>query len=386
MATRNSRGRRLRGTGGIVHHKSGPKAGRWTAVIDLGPANGKVRDRRSFTADTHKEAEAWLLEKRYNLGRGVKPPPGKGATLKEWLDVWYSTKEIDSRPATVQRYARTIEDNLVPNLGSIRLPDLKAEHIDAMTRKLLKTYEPSTVNYILTVLHGALELAVNRDLIPKNPVKAATHPKVENGEVDAYEPDEARKILEAAEADPYHAWFVVALSTALRPSEIQGLRKSLLDLDNGELRVAERIEYGSRKRWAFAAPKTNSSRRTVNLGPGVVDVLRSHLAAQAERELASPRWKDNDLVFAGTNGAPVPLRTINDHWHKVVRRAGVRKLSSYNQRHTAASTLLAMGVPIEVVSKYLGHAQLSTTMERYSHFKKSLFQDAAAKMDTALFR
>jgi integrase len=105
----------------------------------------------------------------------------------------------------------------------------------------------------------------------------------------------------------------------------------------------------------------------------LVAALHSHKAAQlGERMLAGSDWHDGHMVFAQPNGRPIGKRADYDDWCDLLKRAGVRHVRLHDGRHTAATLLLGEGVQPRVVMDLLGHSQMRTTMDIYSHVMPAL--------------
>ncbi len=101
--------------------------------------------------------------------------------------------------------------------------------------------------------------------------------------------------------------------------------------------------------------------------------------------LAGSEWPDEDLVFAQPNGRPIDNKADYDDWTPLLQTAGVRHVRLHDGRHTAATLLLSEGVHPRVVMEVLGHAQMRTTTDTYSHVMPALGRDAADRMGRALW-
>ena len=136
----------------------------------------------------------------------------------------------------------------------------------------------------------------------------------------------------------------------------------------------------------LTAPKTAGSRRTLHLPAPVVEALRAHRARQgAERLAMGPSWTDTGLVFTTTIGTPIDPRNFYRSTSALAQRAGLGHWHPHELRHSAASILLAQGVPLEVVSEVLGHASIRMTKDVYGHLIGSQKRDAAEAMSRALW-
>jgi integrase len=135
----------------------------------------------------------------------------------------------------------------------------------------------------------------------------------------------------------------------------------------------------------YEEPKADRSRRTLALPAPLVEALRAHRAAQREERIAAgPLWEDHDLVFAQPNGRPIERKSDWRAWKTLLREAGVREIRLHDGRHTAATLLLAEGVHPRVVMEVLGHAQMRTTTDTYSHVMPALAREAADRMGALL--
>ena len=118
----------------------------------------------------------------------------------------------------------------------------------------------------------------------------------------------------------------------------------------------------------------------------LVEGPRSHRATQLQERLAAGAlWQDHGLVFAQVSGRPLERKSDWRAWKALLTAAGVRDVRLHDGRHTAATLLLSAGVHPRVVMDLLGHSQMRTTTDTYSHVLPALAQEAADRMGTALW-
>lgn len=133
----------------------------------------------------------------------------------------------------------------------------------------------------------------------------------------------------------------------------------------------------------FTRPKTyrdDSDQHLVKLPAPIVAELREHRKAQAAARLkAGSRWHDYDVVFCQANGQPLEPRKDYDRWRGVLKSAGLEEVGTHAMRATAATMLIRMGVPIEIVQEVLGHASIQQT-RRYIEVDVGLTGVAADAM------
>jgi len=140
--------------------------------------------------------------------------------------------------------------------------------------------------------------------------------------------------------------------------------------------------------WQFVLTevKTDKSRRTIKLPDVCVAALRSHLDQQAkEKARIHGTWINSwGLVFTEADGSPLSRHAVTRRFQRLLERESISKHRMHDLRHIAATLLLAQGVCLRVLQELLGHSQLATTADIYTHVLPVLIADAAAKMDEAL--
>jgi integrase len=170
----------------------------------------------------------------------------------------------------------------------------------------------------------------------------------------------------------------------MRRGEVLALRWADINFDAGTLKVAQVIEQ-TRNAISLKEPKTDRSRRTISLGPELVQLLRSHRREQAEWRLKHGLGKDpQDLVFPDWNGSLRDARVFTKQFSREVKEAGLPHVTFHGLRHTHLSHLLRKGIPVHVVSERAGHANATITWGVYAHTLPGDQDDAVKIADEAL--
>ena len=247
---------------------------------------------------------------------------------------------------------------------------------------------PESAAHWRAVLRTALNIAMRHGLVGRNVASLAEPPHIPEREVHALTPTNARALLDAVEGDRLEALFTVALACGLRQSEALGLQWQDIDLDGGTLtvqRTSQRID----RNYRFLEPKTRGSRRTMALPKPVAKSLGQHHAHQlVERLLVGPDWqgeKWGELVFADEAGGPLAGFHVSRRFQALIKLAGLPPMRYHDLRHGAASLMAAQGVSPRVAMEILGHAQISTTMNIYTHIAPELQREANERMATSLW-
>jgi integrase len=343
--------------------------------------------RIELTAPTQRAARQKLADLKRALDEG-KLDEGARLTLAEFLATWLAEAVRPTRKlATAARYACAVREQLVPRLGHHRLGDLTAHHVQLALNDLHAAGQaPATVRLARAVLRAALADAVRWEYLPRNVAALVRGPRARRPEVAPLTVDQARRLLAAVRDHRHYAVYAVALAVGLRRGEVVGLRWQDVDLAGGHLavrRTIDRIEG----RLRVDEPKSAAGRRTITLPARRVAALERHRARQSEeRRLAGDRWREHGLVFPSTIGTPLEPRNLLRHCQATCDRLGLPRATFRQLRHTAASFLLAQGVPLKVVQTILGHGQIGLTADTYTHVLPELQADAAARQDALLGR
>ena len=362
------------------------EAGRWHGYVSMGLKENGRRDRRHVSGTRRADVVAKVRTLEVKRDAGTAEAAGRAPTVGDWLDHWLehiASRRVRAR--TLESYEALVRLHLRPGIGHHRLDRLQPEHLEQLYGSLLedKGLSPATVLRLHRVLSRALRVAMQRGKIARNVATLVDPPAVKRPTTALpLTVDEARRVLQARNP----ARWTVALAVGLRQSETLGLRWSDIDLDVGTLTVRRGLHRVSGKGLVYEEPKAERSRRTLALPAPLVMALRHHRAVQLEeRRAAGALWEEHDLVFAQVNGRPLDKRSDWEGWKALLSRAGVREVRLHDGRHTAATLLLSEGVHPRVVMELLGHAQMRTTTDTYSHVMPALAREAAAKMSTALW-
>jgi integrase len=366
--------------------------GSWTIILDIGrdPATGKRKQKWETVRGTKREAERRLAELQHQLNTGEHVQSAKG-TLGDFLERWlrdYAWPNLS--PETAQVYDIIIHKHLIPALGRLELTKVTPEVLQAYYAKALKEgrrdgrggLSPRTVRHHHTTLHTALAHAVKWRLLARNPVDAVDAPRYQKKEMRTFDQPSMAAFLDAIKDTEYYPLFYTILYTGMRRSEVLALKWADVDLDMGTISINRSLHQLADNSFIFQPPKTAKSRRLVALPPSATLVLKGHLETQTARGLMldSP-VTDETLVFCHPDGSPMLPHSITNAWKRLAKQTGFQGIRLHDARHTHATIMLSQGVHPKIVQERLGHANISMTLDTYSHVLPGLQQAAALRFD-----
>jgi integrase len=233
-------------------------------------------------------------------------------------------------------------------------------------------------------LNKALSRAVSDGLIPHNAVTSVKPPQPRRAEIRPLDREQVRALFKAVSGYRLEALYVVAVTAGLRQGELLGLRWEDVGLEAGTLQVRRTLSEARTGR-IFEAPKSGKGRQ-IRLTRKAAEALRSHRKAHQEESVKlAGLWQDQGLVFPSQVGTPLSARNLIRTFKAHLSRAALPATTRFHDlRHTCATLLLRQGVNPKFVQELLGHADVSLTLNVYSHVLPDMGDAAAGAMGDAL--
>jgi integrase len=261
---------------------------------------GTAPDGRPVRCDVRGATRAEVTQKVTELERrcsaGAVTVTGR-TTLAAWLEDWIALRDSlgTVRPLTVKG-CRTDQRRIVDAIGRVQLGKLNQAHIEQLWKSMVR--EGLSVAHCRCTLMAALNDAVGRGLLLRNPVKTAVTPRARAPRIEPYSVAQMTKLLRAAEESRNAPRWTVAIALGMRQGEVLGLCWDDVDLDAGVLRITWQLQrLGWRhgcadprqcrkrradcpQRWGGGLrrtePKSDAGRRPLALPPTVIRELREH--------------------------------------------------------------------------------------------------------------
>lgn len=369
--------------------------GTWYCKVTIGhdPATGR---RVQVTRRGFASAAAAAKARRTILGRvdtGELRANRSALTLDELLDEYFHGLDADRRLAARTRLGqRDLADaHIRPHLGATKVRDLTPDallqwqrHLATQPGRRNGTRAPNTIRLIRQPLAGALKMAVERGLIDRSPLSQVPPPRLGRRIPRHWTPEQARDFLGLMEGDRTWPIWAFLLGTGLRIGELVWLRWPNVDLERREVRV---VEFASvvGHRLEPSSGKTGSAVRAVALDRGLVRVLHTQRAIQDADRSRAVGYMESDFVFTKPEGGSYHPQQLSRLVARLSQQMGVPRLSAHGLRHTAATLMLASGVPPKVAAERLGHADPVMFSVLYAHVTPTMQQDAAERVGSILF-
>ncbi|MFD7118329.1 tyrosine-type recombinase/integrase [Streptomyces sp. NPDC059922] len=364
------------------------KDGRWHGRVTVGVKDDGQPDRRHVSRKTRADVTKLVRVLERQRDKGAVRKAGQRWTLETWLTHWVENIAAPNvSENTIDGYRVAVNHHLIPGLGAHRLEKLEPEHLERFYKKMQETGSAAgTAHQTHRTIRTALNEAVRRGHLTRNPATIAKAPRLEEDEVEPYSVEEVQRLLAEAGKHRNAARWVIALALGLRQGEVLGMQWTDVDFELGVIRVRRgrlrpRYEHGCGDRCGrkpgFCPQKVNIRRETKNVksrggqrpigAPNeLMDLLRRHREEQArERVLARDLWTEKGYVFTSPIGEPLNPNTDFHKW----------------------KDLLILGVSDAVVDAIMGwEPGKSARMRRpYQHLTSRVLKDTAAKVGGLLW-
>jgi integrase len=384
-------GKRDKGDGSIRQRTKSSWEGRYRYKDDFGNLLSKA-----VFAPTQSEVKRKLKELIKSIEnreeeQGIKP---NDLLLGEWLDIWLKDyKKSSISPVTYYTYHLNVEHHIRPALGNVELQKVKPHHIQKLLNDMGKktpkreAYNPWTILKVKNILSGAFEQAIRNQMLLVNPVRATVSPKMEQAEIRILTRYEQAEFLNACKGHRLEALYNLALATGMRRGEILALSWDSVNLDTKSITVktsVSRVKDPDTKKTQiiFNEPKTKAGRRSVPIVDSLIPILIAHRERQdSEKAQAGAAWNPHNLVFCSNVGTILEPRRVCTTMDKITNSANLDHFTFHALRHTFSTRMLEAGVPAKVVQEILGHADVTLTLNTYSHVLETTAHEQIAKIN-----
>lgn len=246
--------------------------------------------------------------------------------------------------------------------------EMEPEDIFTITKDERKLADKTVLEYH-RLIHTILAQADKEMLVPYNAADKATTPKVGKTTPNYFQPEVIHQILAALQnvSLRWRALVHFLIVTGCRRGEAVGLRWSKIDWENNTVRI-DRALVESKNDGLHEDDTKTSDRRTLKLPQETMELLRELREEQRQWKLQyGEDWIESGYVFCREDGSPTRPDTVTSWLRDFSVKYALPHINPHAFRHTLASVLLASGIDIVTISKYLGHANVTTTETIYAH-------------------
>lgn len=300
--------------------------------------------------------------------------------LKSWMAQWFKDYCGNLEKTTKASYLDKIDNYILPILGGLQLSQISGQEIQQWVNQISaaspltgKPLSPKSVKNAFLVLRPAMDKAVELHMIRENPCIYVTLPKRKIFHPTVYTDEDIQRLLHCAMGTDLYIPLLLDIFTGLRRGELLALRWSDIDFDAKKIYVRQNAVLAGNE-LLIKGPKTESGRREIAISDRMTEVLLEH----------RKQHSNSERVVCQQDGKPYHPDSFTQKFQRFLTRNNLPHIRLHDLRHASATLMIEHGVDIKTVQARLGHSDISTTLNTYSHSTEKMNRAAADKLDAVL--
>lgn len=346
---------------------------------------------------TVKELDKKIKDLTYELDHNVI---NNKECFENFFENWlFEVNFINKKPSTKERY-EGLYRNYIKNssISSINIKDINQTDIQRYYNALLKkNISVSTINQLNKIIAPSIRYAHNNNLIIKDFTKAILLPteKEENklknmNKINPFTLEEQQLFIKSIQGHEHEILLLTALNTGMRQGELLALTWNDIDFNNNTISINKTAKYVTpvdkegrgKGSILIQTPKTLSSIRTIPIPVFLKDKLKHHKKLQSKNRLKLANlYNNNNLIFCNTYGKYLDSSRLRKEFHNILITNHLKVIKFHDLRHTFATRLFELGENPKKVQTILGHSNISTTLDTYTHVLEKSKESISNKLD-----
>jgi len=343
---------------------------------------GGIREARKAKADLVAQVTSGTYLNRKQIQAAAEAEKAEAArkaeevlTVADLFEKWLSDIDKPSVAATTyRRHCQIVRNDIIPNLGDSRLDTIGPLDIQEYFTKARESgrkdgdggLSERTLLHIHRLLKQVFKQGVAWRMMAYNPCDGVKSPSPGKPDMQILTASQLTKLLEICKSSKYYIPILLAATTGTRRGEICGLHWDQVDFTNSTITVLHSLEEVGRQ-LSLKPPKNESSRRTIEVDSGTMEILKEHKREQDERWKKLEAAPARRLVCTDLDGGFIRPKNLSTAFREIVINSKLPRIRFHDLRHTHASLLIDAKVSILSVSARLGHSNVTTTLNVYGH-------------------
>lgn len=368
--------------------KDGSKAYMFNLYLGTDPVTGKQRrtTRRGFRTIAEAKTALSRLELEV-MENGLPTSKRKIMTFEEVYKMWFEQYKTTVKESTAYTQNNIINVQILPYFGSLRVDKIDTAFCQKQVNRIFKNLR--NYNNVINIARQILDYAKVMKQIKTNPMNDVIVPKKRktlddtDNQVNFYTKEQLKTFLETLKKHATYQMYVVfrvLAFTGMRKGELAALKWSDVDFRNGTISINKTVALNSTGKFNVQTPKTRKSVRTISVDTITLNTLKTW-KNKLRKELFKQGKnidKGDGFIFHTENGKLI-LKHINYFLTTIIKKYDLPPIKPHGFRHTHASLLFESGASIKEVQDRLGHENIKTTMDIYTHVTKSAREKTAEK-------
>ena len=342
----------------------------------LDELTGKQRYIRRQGFKSEKDAKTELLKIEYLVSTNQYFKSVKSGKFGDVLDEWLALHKETVKASTLVRENSYITNHIKPYFKNMYVDKITLRQCQDFTNKAFAA-APAAYTQIIGIVKSVLDYALRLGMIESNPMLYVIKPRkkidVSDKHDNFYNKDELKKFLAAAKNTNLkkYAIFRLLAYSGMRIGECLALTWHDLDYKNNTIAINKTIAR-IKDKLVIQTPKTKTSNRVISLDVETMQVLKMWQLEQRKQllKLGINAMNKHQLIFSNSKNSFIIVPTVRLAIKQIAKKAGIYPITTHGFRHTHATLLFASGMDIKQVQARLGHSNVQTTLNIYTHAMK----------------
>lgn len=294
--------------------------------------------------------------------------------------------KIHCRIRTQEIYQSNYNNHILPIFGEMKISNIKPLHIQKLVNEMGKIYKSSTISSCMSVLSRTFDMAEKWGLLKESPYRHIDLPKRrKNNNTELLSIDEIKKLLDLYENESnlmHKSAFYLAIGCGLRNSEIRALTLDDIDFKNNIINVNKQIgQYRDKNGQIIEGEiptKTEGSTRKIYAPNFVMETLKQYIDNLPYLPMSK------QIFWSHLTRKPISKHCLSKRFTNLLKNNDLPNIRFHDLRHLQATLLIHSGVDIQAISNRLGHSQIRTTLDVYTHGIDEIDRQAVSKLEGAI--
>jgi len=362
------------------------KTGNWDFVFNVGidPLTGKRKQIRRRGFETKRHAmDAMTKMKAEILSNDFLDLTTM--TYSTYMNEWFEERQNHLQKTTFEIHSIYYQNVIKPKLGHFKIQQMTPLHIQKFINELVNqnSYSEHTIHLIYRIISASLKKAKIIKLLKDNPASGITLPKIRKKEMNVWSLEQVNHFINESKKTKRltrcYIGFLIALLTGMRQGEIMGLRWKDIDMESQIIYIRQTLTQDAEIKYGA---KNDSSIRSIHISNKLISELKVYRKRVfAEKFLLGQEYSDFDLVICTQSGKPMIPRNFRKEFYNLTEKIGLPKIRFHDLRHTHATILIQQNVNVKLISERLGHAEIGTTLDTYSHVLPNMQKIVSDELD-----
>lgn len=351
--------------------------------------NGEYKTKSKNGFRTKKEAEIAASEMELKLNKGYDVQASERLFtefFRDWYEIYRKGKQSPYNDADIRKAVEFAERSFV----EVKLKDLTRNMYQKALNDFAETHSTATLKKHHTYMRACIRDAIEDGILTRDPTYKAVvigkvAPKNETSKYLNF--GEAQKLIREVKKDMrlrYISRYMIlfALATGCRFSEMSGLTWDCVDFEKRNIKIKK--TWDAKYVDGFSNTKNYGSKRTITVDEKTLNMMAALKHDQDKSAMSTGLRNEYNLCFVNSKMQLVTNNAVLKTLKRLCRNAGIKEVTTHSLRHTHASMLLYKGVNIKYLSRRLGHTDITTTLQTYSHVLDEMEQTESRHVDDTM--